>query len=178
SRAKVLNVLEESARDVVAHRAHHPLVGRPSLSVGLIAGGISVNTVPDFCAIQVDRRVLPTENGQQARDHVIDYIAERVAPPVEVFHETPMLSSPGLSDARNSALAARLASVIREHGGAGNCVGVPYGTNAPAYDRIGAPTVVFGPGSIAQAHTADEWIEIEELHRAVEMLTTFGARGL
>ncbi|MGE0759110.1 MAG: M20/M25/M40 family metallo-hydrolase, partial [Pirellulaceae bacterium] len=53
SMAKVLNVLEEYARDVVAHRAHHPLVGRPSLSVGLIAGGISVNTVPDFCAIQV-----------------------------------------------------------------------------------------------------------------------------
>ena len=47
--AKILNVLEEYARDVAPGRGAHPLVGRPSLSVGVIAGGLSVNTVPDHC---------------------------------------------------------------------------------------------------------------------------------
>jgi acetylornithine deacetylase len=42
---------------------------------------------------------------------------------------------------------------------------------------IDSPTVVFGPGSINQAHTCDEWIEIEQLHRATDMLTEFGRLG-
>jgi acetylornithine deacetylase/succinyl-diaminopimelate desuccinylase-like protein len=87
------------------------------------------------------------------------------------------LASPGLSDARNSGLAARLSTVARRHGAPGECVGVSYGTDAPAFDRIKAPTVVFGPGSIAQAHTCDEWIAIEQLEAAATILTDFGSKS-
>jgi acetylornithine deacetylase/succinyl-diaminopimelate desuccinylase family protein len=176
--AKVLNVLEEYARDVVMQRGQHPLVGRPTFSVGLISGGISVNTVPDRCTIQVDRRVLPGEDGRDARQHVVDYVGQRLGSAVNVEHHPPMLASPGLSDDNNGAVAARLVQVIRSHGGPGQCLGVPFGTNAPAYSLIGAPTVVFGPGSIAQAHTCDEWIEIDQLRRATDILTEFASSGV
>ena len=55
--------------------------------------------------------------------------------------------------------------------------GVPYGTDAPHYAATGCPTVVFGPGSIDQAHTADEWIEIAQLRAAADILYDFAARG-
>jgi len=58
-------------------------------------------------------------------------------------------------------------------GGSGRPIGVPYGTDAPHYAATGCPTVVFGPGSINQAHTADEWLDIEQLRTASEILYDF-----
>jgi acetylornithine deacetylase len=48
-------------------------------------------------------------------------------------------------------------------------MGVPYGTNAASIAAAGIPTAVLGPGSIAQAHTVDEWIAVEQLELAVEI---------
>ena len=48
-------------------------------------------------------------------------------------------------------------------------IGVPYGTDAWALSAAGIPSVVFGPGSIDQAHTDDEWIDVEQLERATEV---------
>ena len=52
-------------------------------------------------------------------------------------------------------------------------VGVPYGTDAAFYASTGVPSVVFGPGSIAQAHTADEWVELEQVRKAAEVYYRF-----
>ena len=172
--AKVVSALERYAGELVGALAEHPLVGRPTLSVGTIAGGISVNTVPDHCVIEIDRRMVPVvgDEAEQAQRHVIDYVA-RAVPGARLEHEPSYILSPGLSDQRNAALVAQLGDVARACGAPGNKIGVPYGTDAPAYDMLGIPTVVFGPGSIAQAHTEDEWIEIDQLHAAVEILVRF-----
>jgi acetylornithine deacetylase len=50
---------------------------------------------------------------------------------------------------------------------------VPYSTDAASLAAAGVPTVVFGPGSIAQAHTADEWLSLDELEQAAEILYRF-----
>ncbi len=73
--AHVLNALESYANDLVGTLAEHPLCGRPTLSVGTISGGVSVNTVPDRCTIEIDRRIVPGEDPQAAWQHVIDYLA-------------------------------------------------------------------------------------------------------
>ncbi len=52
-------------------------------------------------------------------------------------------------------------------------IGVPYGTNAAATSAAGVPSVVFGPGSIAQAHTADEWLALDQLAEASEIYYRF-----
>ncbi len=56
-------------------------------------------------------------------------------------------------------------------------MGVPYGTDAAVLSAAGAPCVVFGPGSIAQAHTADEWISLDELAAASEILVRFARQS-
>jgi acetylornithine deacetylase len=75
-------------------------------------------------------------------------------------------------------LAEQLQRVAAKNGGPGELIGVPYGTDAPAFGGIGCPAVVFGPGSIEQAHTCDEWVAIEQLQTAVEIYYQFGKQGL
>ena len=72
----------------------------------------------------------------------------------------------------NGPLADCLGSLADKYGG-GKLIGVPFGTNAPPYARSGVPTVVFGPGSIEQAHTCDEWVAIEQLESAGQILYDF-----
>jgi acetylornithine deacetylase len=171
--ARVLDVLDDYARNVVPTLANHPLCGHPTLSVGTITGGISVNTVPGRCTIEIDRRVLPIESAQVALDHCLDYLQSKLGPEIRVEHERAFLLTNGLADKNNSDLADRLGAAIRKHSGPGRKIGVPFGTDAPHYAATGCPTVVFGPGSIDQAHTADEWIDLEQLRAAEEMLYDF-----
>ncbi len=171
--ARVLPVLEQYAKEIVPKLASHPLCGHPTLSVGVISGGISVNTVPDGCTIEIDRRVLPVEKAEAALAHCLDYLQSNLGNGVTVVHEPPFMLTRGLADTNNGELAERLGSVIRQHGGPGERIGVPFGTDAPHYAATGCPTVVFGPGSIDQAHTADEWIDLNQLRTAAEILYDF-----
>lgn len=168
--ARVLLALERYAKEVVGGLGSHPLVGQPTLSVGTITGGISVNTVPDHCTIEIDRRVLPGENPMDAYRHAIDWLAANLPTETPITHDEPFLMSHGLDDNRSGHLASRLSDIIRRHGGPGERIGVPFGTDAPLYAITGSPTVVFGAGDIAQAHTADEWIDLDQLRTAAEIL--------
>jgi len=170
---RVLEVLKQYARDVVPTRGRHPLLGQPTLSIGRIFGGVSVNTVPDCCTIDIDRRVVPGEDPQAARQHAVEAVEQALRDDPLVEHAQPFLISAGLSDELSRPFAARLSETIRRYGGSGNCVGVSYGTDAPVFAAAGIPTVVFGPGSIEQAHTADEWVAIDQLHAATEILFRF-----
>ncbi|ADB16470.1 acetylornithine deacetylase or succinyl- diaminopimelate desuccinylase [Pirellula staleyi DSM 6068] len=172
--ARLLPSFEKYALEVAPTLGSHHLCGKPTLSVGTIKGGISVNTVPDRCTIEIDRRLLPGESPETARQHVIDYLAAQV-PNVRPVHDEPFLTSFGLADDCNGTLASELAAASKLHGGRGGKIGVPYGTDAPRFAQTGCPTVVFGPGSIDQAHTCDEWIEISQLQAASEILYDFAA---
>ena len=175
--ADVLAALERYQRDVVGSLGDHPRCGKPTLSVGTIAGGMSVNIVPDRATIEIDRRLGPSEEPVAARQHVIDYIAEH-CPGARVEHEPPFLTALGLCDDENDAVAAALTEAGQAVVGSCSCVGVPFGTNASTTAAVGVPSVVFGPGSIDQAHTADEWLPIDELVSASEILYRFARRGL
>jgi acetylornithine deacetylase/succinyl-diaminopimelate desuccinylase-like protein len=175
--ARVLHLFEQYARDVAPTLGSHPLVGHPTLSVGLISGGISVNTVPDRATIEIDRRVLPGEDPRAAFDHAVEFVNTRLVAGTPVIHDPPFMVTRGLNDDKNGPLAEKLSEVIREHAGAtseaGHRIGVPFGTDAPHYAATGCATVVFGPGSIEQAHTADEWLDLDQLRLASEILYDF-----
>ena len=174
--ARVVTALEKYARDVVPALAEHRLVGRPTMSVGMIHGGISVNTVPDRCTIEIDRRLVPGEDPQDTFAEVQACLAAELGDARAIEHEAPYLLMPPLADDRNGDLAAGLSAAVRRCGGSGQCRGVPYGTDAPALAEHGIPTVVFGPGALAQAHTADEWVAVEQLQAATEILYQFCLR--
>ncbi len=174
--ARVLQVIQQYAEQVVPALDQHPLLGSPSLSVGLVGGGVSVNTVPDHCSIEIDRRVLPSEDPLAAWEHAKAYLASQLPSDLTIQHESPQLVAGGLSDEANVELAAQLGETTRRLGGPGRSISVSYGTDAPAFAADGIPTVVFGPGSLAQAHTIDEWIAIEQLEKATEIYYEFARR--
>lgn len=184
--APVVQLLERYNRDVLAQEAAHSLCGRPTLSVGTIAGGSGVNTVPDRCTIEIDHRLLPHSDPQVAWQRAVDFVSAglRAAGADEsslrqIEHDPPLMQSSGLSEAANGPLADRLAAIVAEVDGPRDRIGVPFGTNAAIYSASGVPTVVFGPGSIEQAHTADEWISLDQLGPASEALyrLMIGAAG-
>jgi acetylornithine deacetylase/succinyl-diaminopimelate desuccinylase-like protein len=171
--ARVLSRLEHYATEILPTVGEHPLVGRPTLSVGLISGGISVNTVPDRCTIEIDRRLLPGEDAQEAWQAVRAFLQTQLGADFPITHDPPYHASGGLNDADNGRLATALCDAAIACGHSAHRLGVPYGTDAPAFAGAGVPTVVFGPGSLAQAHTIDEWIAIDQLQAAVEILDRF-----
>jgi acetylornithine deacetylase len=170
--AKVISALERYAAEEMQQRESHPLCGRPTLSVGTIHGGLSVNTVPENCGIEIDRRLCPGEDGVSARNDVIDYL---VGLGLEAIHDPPLLTSHSLSGDTNTELAEKLVSAARDCQVACRTMGVPYGTDAAPIAAAQVPSVVFGPGSIKQAHTADEWIELAQVEKAAEVLFRFCA---
>ena len=171
--ARVLDTLEKYQRDVVGTLAEHPRCGRPTLSVGTIRGGISVNTVPDRCTIEVDRRIVPGEVPATGVQHVVEYLANQLGPDFPVSHDPPEFSSTGLDDRDNGPLAERLCQAARAVAGQSEPIGVPYGTDASVFSALNIPTVVFGPGSIHRAHTADEWLALDQLQLATEIYYQF-----
>ncbi|HUG92642.1 MAG TPA: M20 family metallopeptidase [Planctomycetaceae bacterium] len=173
--ARVVARLEEYADRLPALVAAHPLCGSATLSVGRIEGGTSVNTVPDWCTIEIDRRVVPGEDGLAARDDVGRFLRERLDFEFEML--PPWIAGQALSDANNGPLADALLGHVAAVAGPRAKVGVPYGTHASRIAAAGVASVVFGPGSIAQAHTKDEWIATDDVERAAEVYYRFCASG-
>lgn len=174
--ATVLAALEQYAEALPKMVPAHPLCGPATLSVGLIQGGISVNTVPDECSIDIDRRVLPGEDGVKVMHQVEDYLRHRLD--VDFKMLPPWIVGQSLSDHNNGPWAAELMKVITQHVGPRDKVGVPYGTNASRFSATDVPSMVFGPGSILQAHTSDEWIDINELGQAARIYFDFCANAV
>ncbi len=164
---RILPLLEEYAAHLSATVAAHPLCGPATISVGRIEGGLSVNTVPDACEIEIDRRVIPGENGAAVVAAAEAFLRERTDMEFEMLH--PWLTGVPLSDESNGDLADRLMVNVEAIAGPHEKVGVAYGTNASRIAAAGVPAVVCGPGSIAQAHTDAEWIDINELRQAAEI---------
>jgi len=170
--ARLLAAVEQYADRLAASRPD-PVLGPPTLSVGRVLGGTSPNTVPDFCRIDVDRRMLP---GESAAAALADFEAavRRAAPDVP-FRSEMALDCPPLA-AADHPLVAGLGRAIDAVAGRHSRHAVPYGTDASSIAAAGVPAVVFGPGDIAQAHTEDEWVELDQVERAAEVLFRF-ARG-
>ncbi len=175
---RVLAALERYQREVTPALGTHRLCGGPTLSVGTITGGLSVNTVPDLCTIEIDRRLIPGERPEDAYRQVIDFIAREIGAEGGIEHEKPFLIGAGLLDDANTTLGERMANAARVAAIRCETIGVPFGTNAAAIAGAGVPSIVFGPGSIDQAHTADEWLPLDQLAQASNALYHFGSRGL
>jgi acetylornithine deacetylase len=153
-----------------------PILGPRTISVGRVQGGVSPNTVPDFCRADVDRRLLPGETFAGATADLEAFL--RAIPEVD-FPFRLTQSSPGcepLDPAGSVELVQRFGAVIDAVVGQHRVHAVPFGTDASRIAATGVPTVVFGPGDIAQAHTKDEWIDLAQLEPAAEILFQF-ARG-
>lgn len=174
--ARVVDAVREYA-DRLQTRPPHPVLGPPTMSVGRIEGGQSVNVVPDWAEIEIDRRVIPGEPAGDRIDDLRRFLDDRLGPDDRPFVEfsEPWVDMPALSDQASQGWVSELAAVIaRASGKAPRVIGVPYGTDAGPLAEAGIPCVVLGPGDIAQAHTRDEWIELDQVTRAAETYYQLG----
>ncbi|MFZ5823615.1 MAG: M20 family metallopeptidase [Bacillota bacterium] len=180
----VVRHLEEQVAPAFARR-HHPLVGSPVQTVAMIEGGFQFNFVPEACRIAIDRRTLPTEDPaavlEEYRQALADLSAAQPGIQAEIDQVVSLvwgLDSPPEAPVVQAALAA----VQGVMGRPATPVGAPYGTNGSKYWGIARiPCVVLGPGDIAQAHTENEWIALEQLEASVPVYTAlarqFGKKG-
>ncbi len=171
---RVILAVERLALELRSRFPGHPC-GPPSLSLGTIRGGVGVNLVPDRVTLEIDRRLLPGESAEEARREVIDAIA--ATPSSEwIEHQAPFLQSVGLPDeSERPVLAGRSPGDLMRRAAAATgriarSTAARYGTNASVLGAAGVPALVFGPGSILQAHTADEWIDLSEVEAAAAIL--------
>jgi acetylornithine deacetylase len=165
--ARVLERLEHSALELA--RAHaDPVLGPPTLSVGRIEGGQSVNVVPDSCEIEIDRRVLPGEDARAWMDELRKSLEQSLSAASWIEFEDPWVDMPPLSPGATSWIEPLRDAISIAIGQRPQVLGVPFGTDAGPLSAGGTPCIVFGPGDIAQAHTQDEWIDLEQVALAVE----------
>ena len=163
--ARVVTALEDFAQSL-SEREPHPLVGGPTLSVGTIRGGAAVNVVPERCEIMVDRRLIPGETPAQALDDIAEAIGGVLADGDEVM---PTLEDWAVETEAVADIVALARRGVREVTGDDLVEGVAYCTDGCDFAERGVPLVVLGPGDIAQAHTADEWIELRQVELAADI---------
>jgi len=167
--ARVALTLEEYAQQL-ARRESHPLLGQPALNVGKVTGGQSVNIVPDKCVFEVERRLLPGEDGRQTLEECEKFLRSRFGATVALTFEEPYLVDPAMETTPNAQIVSALAQAQQATlGGERETAGAHYGTDGSKLAKAGIETVVCGPGDIAQAHTANEFVELEQIELATRM---------
>jgi len=164
--ASVVDWLETDYARLLRKRTH-ALLGSATVSVGAISGGTQANIVPDECSILVDRRTLPGEEEPQVKRELARLLRKCGFSATIESHKNasclPLETNPKLP------LVSQLLSVLGQKGPAG----VKFFCDASVLSRGGIPSVVFGPGDIAYAHTPNEWIPIKELNHATALLAKF-----
>jgi acetylornithine deacetylase len=175
-----VNAITHMARVIAAIEAdnermagvQHPLVGCGTCNVGVITGGVQVNFVPDRCAIEIDRRLLP---GERASDAVAHYrqLLQSLDGITAELEEPLLLVDEALDTPADAAVVQTAVRVLSDMGLNADPCGVPFGCDASKLSRAGIPSIVFGPGSIDRAHTADEYIELDQVERAFEFQRRF-----
>jgi succinyl-diaminopimelate desuccinylase len=150
----------------------HPLLGKPTLSIGTIRGGTKINIVPDRCDIEVDRRMLPGEKKEeflkemkeildslQQQDPLFQYRMEEIAfaEPSEVNpdDEIVRIGVEAIQEVMGKKPPPRAFSGF---------------TDSRFYiNQCHIPTLIFGPGDTSQIHTTDESVEVEALIQAAHV---------
>ena len=169
---RLLAAIEKYADKLRSSRSD-ALLGPPTMSVGRIDGGTSVNTVPDRCRIEIDRRILPGEQPLEAPGQLVAFLRREGGIDFPFECSQPWAHKDALSPKGAEQLIDRLGAAINAVVGSHRIMAVPYGTDASAIADVGIPSVVFGPGDIAQAHTCDEWVSLAEVEQASEILYRF-----
>lgn len=164
--ARIVHLLETDYAAQLRRRKH-ALLGHATVSVGTIFGGAQPNIVPDRCVITIDRRTLPGETGAGVKREIQKLLrlkklpaairSGKLAPalPLETNHRLPLVRK------------------FLEAAGQPRPAGVHFFCDAAVLSAGSIPSVMFGPGNIAQAHTADEWIALAELERGKDLLLKF-----
>jgi acetylornithine deacetylase len=152
----------------------HPLLGHASFHAGFIQGGTAMTAYPDHCTLRIERRTLPGETPEQVKAQV-----EAACAAVKALH--PSFDATVTEEAYRAASDVALDSPVittlleaaAKTGAAAPVEGASYWADASLFNAAGIPAICYGPGDIALAHGAVEWIPVDEILRATSVLERF-----
>ncbi len=172
-----VNAIEHMAHIVLALQGMrlpditHRYLGRPTINVGVIEGGIKVNVVPDRCVIKVDRRILPQEDPQEVVKG-IESLLEDLRDKVEDLDFKCEVSKvwPPSETKEDEELVRFTYEVLLHLIGRPPIISGKLGaTDMWLYNQRGIPTIHVGPGVAVNSHITDEYAELEPIKTAVEL---------
>lgn len=172
-----LGALDGYASELTS-RDPHPLLGHGSFHAGTISGGTAESVYPDRCTLLLERRTLPGESPDEVLadfQRVLDELAAR-EPTIDATLRMT-LERPGTEVPVESDLVQGLIDAASNEGTPAPVEGMTAWVDAAFLNEAGVPAVCYGPGSIEQAHTLDEWIDVEEIRTCARVLERF-ARAL
>lgn len=159
-------------------RPPHPLLGHASFHAGTIRGGSAASVYPDGCELVLERRTLPGETKDEVVRPFLDALDTLRSEHDQVDARLDVtLERPGSEVSADESRVAALLDAVRTSGREGSIRGMTAWVDAAYLNEAGVPTVCFGPGSLEQAHTADEWACVDEIRSCANTLQRF-ARGL
>ena len=176
------NAIQAMAPVILALQAEHERLqtlepttelGNGTVSVTMIEGGTGGNVIPASCTIIAGRRIVPGEDAQQVYDDLARLAADACPLPTRIESALApgpdgRVGSPAFYQHADAQLVADLA------GWAGTTPTVaPFGTNALRYSGFAREMVVFGPGSIDDAHQATERVGIDDLVATAQVFTNW-----
>lgn len=183
--ARFVTAVDEQLAPRLAQR-RHPLLGAATVNVGVVRGGDRPPMVPARCSVQLDRRLIPGEEPDAVLAEV-QALATRAAGP-SAPRPPEVAEMPGTNGFPHLPLdcpadhpgVRLLGQVVADRTGVpADAVGMTFWTDAALLAAAtGTPTVVCGPGDIAQAHSLEEWVEIAQLEAAADVYLALAGRFL
>ena len=172
--ARLIVKIREMADRLAVRGARDSLYEIPytTAHTGVAQGGTALNIVPDACAFEFEFRVIADDKVDALEAEVKTYARDVLEPEMKAIAPEAGITFavksgfPGLNTAADGE-AAVLAKQLAERNDHGK---VAFGSEAGLFDAAGIPTVIIGPGSIKQAHTADEFIAVAELEKCNRFL--------
>ncbi len=169
----------DALKNRLSDREPHPLLGHGSFHAGTIEGGSAPSVYPATCRLVLERRTLP---GEDAAGTMVEFQAvldDLVAEMPEVGAKlTRGLARPASEVPNEAPLVQGLLGACVGEGVDPVLKGMTAWVDAAFLNHAGTPAVCFGPGSIGQAHSADEWIDPTEIERCAAVLERFSRNFL
>ena len=153
------------------HERSHPLLGRASLHASTIVGGIGMSTYPDRCILRIERRTIPGESAQTALTEVTNACERVRAKRPELDASVKLIAAQAPSDvARDARVVRNIEGALLAEGMSATIEGLSAWTDAALLNAAGIPAICFGPGDIALAHAAEEFVPVDEIEKATAVL--------
>ena len=171
--AKLIGFIDELASQLAQSDQVDPMFDVPysTLSIGTIEGGTATNIVPNLCEFTFDYRNLPSMGTQDILPVIEQRITELNQQMQQVDSQTgikieQLESVPAMTDTESEALQQLIAGLVQSSARHK----VAYATEGGQFTNAGIATVICGPGSIEQAHKADEYVELAQLAECDDFL--------
>ena len=158
-------------------------VPHSTLLTSIVHGGAALNIVPDTCTVDFECRGIGITESREVTDAIVAWAKAEIEPAMKARHPECGIDFEEILDypALDTAADAAIVTLAKSLAGRNDHAKVAFGTEASLFASMAdIPSVVIGPGSIAQAHTPDEFVEMAELEKCagfVEKLIAHCVKG-